>query len=153
MVGEAPTFLGIDLGTSSVKVVLTDQMGRVRASATAEYPVNRPSPDWAETKPEDWWRAVRQAVSGVLTSSGDRKPAAIGLSGQMHGVVLCTADGTPARPAILWADSRAESELDLYRNLPADVRRRLANPLSPGMAGPQLAWLRRHERGSINAAR
>ena len=153
MVGEALTFLGIDLGTSSVKVVLTDQMGRVRASATAEYPVNRPSPDWAETNPEDWWRAVRQAVSGVLTSSGDRKPAAIGLSGQMHGVVLCTADGTPARPAILWADARAESELDHYRTLPAHVRRRLANPLSPGMAGPQLAWLVRHEPSSINAAR
>jgi len=153
MVSEALTFLGIDLGTSSVKIVLTDQMGRVQASATVAYPINRPSPDWAETNPEDWWRAVRQSVGSVLGSSADPKPAAIGLSGQMHGVVLCTADGTPVRPAILWADSRAESELDLYRNLPADVRRRLANPLSPGMAGPQLAWLRRHERGSINAAR
>src|ERR1700712_4585793 len=71
----------------------------------------------------------------------------------MHGVVLCTADATPVRPAVLWADARAVTEVDLIRSLPQTVRARLANPLSPGMAGPELAWLHRHEPDVVAAAR
>jgi xylulokinase len=148
-----PTFLGIDLGTSSVKVILTDRTGRELTSSSAEYSISRPEPDWAEIDPEDWWVAIGKAVHRVLAAKPSARPAGIGLSGQMHGVVLCGADGTTVRPAILWADARAEAELDVYRQLPEPVRNRLANPLSPGMAGPQLAWLQRHEPGSMAAAR
>jgi len=148
-----PTFLGVDLGTSSVKVILTDPSGRELASSSGEYPISRPEPDWAEVDPEDWWLAIGKAVRTVIAAAAGALPSGIGLSGQMHGVVLCRADGAPVRPAVLWADARAEAELDIYRNLPEPVRNRLANPLSPGMAGPQLAWLQRHEPGSIAAAR
>ena len=71
----------------------------------------------------------------------------------MHGVVPTRSDGSPVRNAILWADARAHDQLDLYRQLPSPTRRRLANPLSPGMAGPILAWLVRHERESAEAMR
>ena len=70
---------------------------------------------------------------------------ALGLSGQMHGAVLVDAAGRALRPALLWADSRATAELDLWRGLPAADRAALANPLAPGMTGPLLAWLARHE--------
>ncbi|SDO74317.1 xylulokinase [Nakamurella panacisegetis] len=149
----ACVLLGIDLGTSSVKVVLTDRVGTVLAQASAEYPVDRPHPGWAETDPEAWWRAIRTAVAQVLAAGPGVAPAGVGLSGQMHGVVVCLADATPARPAVLWADSRAEDELDVYRALPAAARARLANPLSPGMAGPELAWLHRHEPRVMAGAR
>jgi len=147
------TLLGIDLGTSAVKVVLTDPTGAVLAQAAAGYPVNRPHLGWAETDPEDWWRAIGTGVTQVLATHPGTMPSGIGLSGQMHGVVLCSAEGTPLRPAVLWADARAEAELGLIRALPAAARARLANPLSPGMAGPELAWLHRHEPEVVARAR
>lgn len=144
--------LGIDLGTSSVKVVLIDIDGAVLAQAGADYPVDRAHPGWAETDPERWWSAIRDATRQVR-SSVPMPPVAIGLSGQMHGVVICDRHGRPTRPALLWSDSRAEAELDTYRKLPAADRARLGNPLSPGMAGPMLGWLAAHEPGHYRAAR
>jgi xylulokinase len=140
--------VGIDLGTSSVKVVVLGPDGRVLARASGEYGVSRVRAGWAETEPEDWWRATGEALARV--PAGD--VAAVGLSGQMHGVVLTAPDGTPTRPAVLWADSRAEPQLARYRDLPDDVRARLANPLSPGMAGPILAWLHAHEPDAVTRA-
>ncbi len=151
---SAPTLLGIDLGTSSVKVILSDLTGGVLASSSAKYPVYRSKPDWAESDPDDWWLAIRKSILKVRAATSARPPpAAIGLSGQMHGVVLSAANGTHVRRALLWADARAQSELEVYRNLPLQLRERLANPLSPGMAGPQLAWLSRHESSRVGAAR
>jgi xylulokinase len=146
------SLLGIDLGTSSVKVVLTDASGGVLAQAGADYPVSRPHTGWAETGPEEWWRAIAAATAEVLGERRGDPPVAAGLSGQMHGVVLSAADGEPVRPAVLWADSRAEQQLSGYRALAPEVRARLANPLSPGMAGPALAWLHAHEPESVAAA-
>jgi xylulokinase len=94
----APTLLGIDLGTSSVKVVLTDPTGSVLTQADTDYPVDRPHPGWAESDPEAWWAAVRDTVRRVLAQLPGAAPAGIGLSGQMHGVVLCSAEGRPVRP-------------------------------------------------------
>src|SRR3954449_4196644 len=137
--------VGIDLGTSSVKVVLLGEQGEPIAEADAPYAVGHPRPGWAQSAPGDWWTATAGAVSEAMSRAGRTRPVSIGLSGQMHGVVATGLDGEPLRDAVLWADSRAEDELDLYRCLPPDTRRRLANPLSPGMAGPILAWLVRHE--------
>lgn len=143
------TVLGIDLGTSSVKVVLADLFGAILARQGADYPVDRPFPGWAETDPEAWWRAIVSATRAVVAAAPE-PPSAVGLSGQMHGVVLTGADGSPVRPAVLWADSRAG--LSGYRSLAPEVGRRLANPLSPGMAGPELAWLHEHEPAAVAAA-
>ncbi|MDQ1739639.1 MAG: xylulokinase [Pseudonocardiales bacterium] len=147
-----PALLGIDLGTSSVKAVVTDLEGVVLSQAAGEYPVVHDRPGWAETDPADWLVAtvstVRQAVG-----EANANPQAIGLSGQMHGVVPTDAFGRPVRRAMLWSDARAIEELARYENLPDDVRVRLANPLTPGMAGPMLGWLARHERNTYQQLR
>ena len=145
--------LGIDLGTSSVKVVLVGQHGEQLAQSDAAYPVNHPVAGWSESVPLDWWNAVATAVHEVVDKVPDVRPASIGLSGQMHGVVPTRREGSPARSAVLWADSRAQAELDIYRSLPAATRRRLANPISAGMAGPILGWLVRHEPDVMAATR
>jgi xylulokinase len=147
-----PALLGIDLGTSSVKAVVTDLDGVVIGQAAAGYAVANPRPGWSETDPSDWLAAtiaaVRQAVAAATAD-----PQAIGLSGQMHGVVATDPSGRPLRPAMLWSDARAVRELAAYRALPDRVQVRLANPLSPGMAGPMLAWLAAHERDTYAATR
>jgi xylulokinase len=93
--------LGIDLGTSSVKVQLVDYQGTVTAAASAPYSVNAPYPGWAESDPRDWFDAVCATVRRLVRDSASRTIDAIGLSGQMHGVVLCDAAGTATRRAIL----------------------------------------------------
>ena len=145
--------LGIDLGTSSVKVLLLNEQGQVLGEGRADYKVLSPHPGRAESDPMEWWTATISAVRALTKQAPRAKIDAIGLSGQMHGVVLADADGHPTRNALLWADNRAASELDPYRNLPEAIQQRLANPLVPGMAGPLLCWLARHEASSYQAAR
>jgi xylulokinase len=144
--------LGIDLGTSSVKAVVLDRGGRTLADARAGYPVRAERAGWAESDPADWWSAVVTAVNEA-TRAVPGPPAAVGLSGQMHGVVLADATGLPVRRALLWADGRATAELERYRRLPEPLLSRLANPLSPGMAGPLLAWVAEHEPAVWRGAR
>jgi xylulokinase len=138
-------FLGIDLGTSALKALVLDVDGSIVGTASATYPMSTPQPGWAEADPELWWRA---AASAVPEAAGDHalEIAAVGLCGQMHGVVLSDDAGQPVRPAILWADSRSRRQLDAYGALSAALRRTLANPLATGMAGPTLLWLRDNER-------
>ena len=137
-------FLGLDLGTSSAKALLLDVDGTVLGTGTSPYPVSNPQPGWAESSPQDWWEAATIAVREAV---GDRgaEVAAVGLAGQMHGVVCCLEDGRPLRPAIIWADARARKELEPYRALGPGLKRQLANPISAGMAGPALLWIRDHE--------
>jgi len=145
-------FLGVDLGTSSVKAVVMDEDGSVKEVASAGYPVESPSPGWAETDPADWWLATRKAVAG-LSSSNRKRIQAIGLAGQMHGLVLTRTDGRPLRRAILWADGRSGQELDAYRRLSLRLLNQLGNPLALGMAGPSLLWVKRHEPETYESAR
>ncbi len=145
--------LGIDLGTSSVKVLVLDTRGRTLAVSRAGYRVMTPRPGWAESDPGEWWQAVVTAVHMATEQASHVEISAIGLCGQMHGVVLVNEQGHALRPALLWPDTRAEAELARYRALPADALRRLANPLVPGMAGPLLCWLARHEAASYQAVR
>lgn len=135
-----PGLLGIDLGTSSVKAVVTDDQAGVLAHVVQPYPVDHPHPGWSQTDPAAWWAAVVTAVRSAVNSAGVTV-AGIGLSGQMHGVVLADNRGEPLRPAVLWSDSRATQQLQHYRALPPHLLHRLANPLSPGMFGPILSWL------------
>ena len=148
--------LGLDLGTSSAKAVVTDTGGRVLAQAAAGYAVTSTTPGYAESEPAEWWSAVtacaREAVDTAGHVAGVR-PSAIGLSGQMHGLVMASADGRALRPALLWADSRATGSLRAYRHLGPQALARLANPLAPGMTGPLLMWVAEHEPGTYRAAR
>jgi len=144
-------FLGVDLGTSSLKALVLDVDGTIVGTASAGYPMTTPQPGWAESNPDDWWMAAGQAVR---EAAGAHRSdiAAIGLSGQMHGVVLSDDAGQPLRPAILWPDGRTRRQLDAYAELSAELRRRLGNPLATGMAGPTLLWLRDNERANYRRA-
>jgi len=148
--------LGLDLGTSSAKAVVTDIGGKVLAQASAGYAVTSAVSGYAESDPAHWWSAVtacaREAVRAAERTTGTR-PAAIGLSGQMHGLVLTSADGEALRPALLWADSRATGALRAYRRLGPAALARLANPLAPGMTGPLLMWVAEHEPRTYRGAR
>ncbi|WP_446903573.1 xylulokinase [Burkholderia sp. YIM B11467] len=138
--------LGIDLGTGSVKLVTLDADGIERAVASEPYALSSPQPGWAEIAPDAWWQALVRAAARL--PAGERaQVAAIGFSGQMHGVVLVDADGQPVRPAMLWPDTRAVREADAadWRDAP--------NPVAPGMAGPLLRWLAAHEPAALRAAR
>jgi xylulokinase len=138
-------FLGIDLGTSSLKALLLDVDGSIVGTGQAAYPMAHPHPGWAEADPDTWWEATATAVPEAAGSHA-AEIAAIGLSGQMHGVVLCDDTAAVVRPAILWADGRSTRELAAYSELSSSARRSLGNPMATGMAGPTLLWLRDHER-------
>jgi xylulokinase len=140
-------YLGIDLGTSEVKVLLIDQAQAVVASAHAPLAISRPQPQWSEQDPADWWRATLAAI-GAIARSHPRELAAlrgIGLSGQMHGTVLLDAAGRVLRPAILWNDTRAGAECaELERRVP-QLRDITGNLAMPGFSAPKLLWLATHE--------
>jgi xylulokinase len=166
--GEAAV-LGIDLGTSGVKVLVTTPGGDVLGRASAGYQVRVPAPGQAEADPCDWWAATRRAVHAALAEArlvgagsvgaglgwaGQRRLTVTGLAvtGQMHGVVLVDDRGAALRPAILWLDQRAAAEVALYQEVPCDYTAPLRNRPSPGMAGPLLCWLVAHEPHTVRCS-
>ena len=145
--------VGIDLGTQSVKVAVVSADGAVDSSAVRPYPVDSARPGWAETDPQAWLDAALDAAREALAGS-DATPDAIGLSGQMHGVVLCEADGTPVRAAITWADTRSGAQARrIAHDLGREELARLGSAPFPGFAGVTLAWLAEHEPDALARAR
>lgn len=141
------SFLGVDIGTSSVKAVLVDERQRVLAEAGEPVTVLRPKPLWSEQDPAEWWSATRKAVARVREAA----PAAfaqlegVGLSGQQHSATLIGAHGEILRPAILWNDGRCGAECaELLARVP-DFFARSANVTMPGFTAPKLLWVARHE--------
>lgn len=143
--------LGIDVGTSSVKALVLSAQGHTLSVGKAGYEVLSPQAGWAESDPDAWWQATLSAVQKAMVHLPHTEITAIGLSGQMHGVVPTNREGYPTRAAMLWADTRAEGELKRYQALPDSLLQRLANPLVPGMAGPLLCWLADHEASVYQA--
>ncbi|MFO1149679.1 MAG: xylulokinase [Alsobacter sp.] len=148
-------WLGIDIGTSAVKAVLLDE--REQAVAADERPVAtaRPRPGWSEQEPEAWWQVVVSVMDGLAAQAPGALAdvRAIGLSGQMHGVVLLGADDKPLRPAILWNDARAAAEAEaLGRDHPELARVVGVIPMA-GFTAPKLPWLRAHEPAIFRAIR
>lgn len=131
--------LGIDLGTGSTKAAIVDDRGRITGLGTAPHRVEHPAPGAAEIDPAVWRSSVAHAVRDARAEAGGAPVDAVGLSGQMHGVVCVDAAGTPVRTALLWPDTRATAACARYADLPAAVRRTLGNPPAPGMFGPLLA--------------
>ncbi len=142
-------YLGIDVGTSGTKALLIDQSGRVVATATEEYPLHVPKPNWSEQDPEDWWRATVTAVRAVLRKSGvaPESVKGIGLSGQMHGSVFLDASNRVIRPAILWNDQRTGAECaEITEKIGAErLLELVSNPALTGFTAPKILWLRKHE--------
>ncbi|MGF6377309.1 xylulokinase [Paraburkholderia atlantica] len=131
------SFLGIDLGTGSLKAAIVDEHGREQAVSSVAYALVTPHAGWAEIDVETWWNALVDAMAGLPRELRDGVRA-IGFSGQMHGVVLLDANGAAVRRAMLWPDSRALAVLDAWPEPQP-------NPVAPGMAGPLLRWLVLHE--------
>jgi xylulokinase len=142
--------VGIDVGTSGLKVIAVDsESGRVEASAAHAYPLSTPRPGWAEQDPEDYAGALTAALTEVARRLGKRarEVRAIGLTGQMHTAVLLDAERRPVRPAILWCDTRTTAECAAIRARLGDdgLRRTTGNRALPGFTLPKLLWLRAHE--------
>ncbi len=134
-------YLCLDLGTSSVKTRLGDAEGRVRGSGTADYPIHRPRPGYAEQDPEDWWRAAGEAARQALAWGGKAAVAGIGLSGQMHGTVLLGERDQVLAPAIIWADQRSARQVAaITAAVGAEKLVELSG--SPAAAGFQAATIR-----------
>ena len=142
------TYLGLDVGTSSVKALLIDGAQRVIAVGNAPLEVSRPHPLWSEQDPEDWWQATLAAVAAARAAAprGRWKAlAGIGLSGQMHGATLLDGAGRVLRPAILWNDGRSGAECAELHRLCPDLTARAGNIAMPGFTAPKLLWVRHHE--------
>ncbi len=144
---STPTTLGIDLGTSGVKVVVVDGEGRVVAAASAPLEVARPQPTWSEQDPEDWWSATNAAVHAVREQAPEalRTVRAVGLSGQMHGATLLDAHDAVLRPAMLWNDGRSAAECEALERAVPTSRAITGNLAMPGFTAPKLLWVRAHE--------
>jgi xylulokinase len=136
---------GLDIGTSSVKGLALREDGSIAARAEASYPLSTPRPGWAEQDPEDWWRASSSVLDELRTAG---PLAGIGLSGQMHGLVLLDDSGAVLRPAILWNDGRTGEETALLEERVGGRARLIeltGNRALDGFTAPKLEWVKRHE--------
>ena len=141
--------LGIDLGTSGTKTVLFDQDGNSVCSASEEYPLYQPQNGWAEQDPKDWQLAMIKTIRSVMQESGvnGKDVVSLGISGQMHGLVMLDDKGDVIRRSILWCDQRTAKECEEITNIVGRDRllRITANPALPGFTLSKLLWVRKHE--------
>jgi xylulokinase len=140
-------YLGIDLGTSALKLLLLDDGHRIVAMVSEALTVSRPQPLWSEQDPHDWWAALERAMQRLRADKARELAAvrAIGLSGQMHGAVLIDADDAVLRPAILWNDGRSALECDVLTAALPTLSQVTGNVAMPGFTAPKLLWLRTNE--------
>ena len=143
----AEVALGLDGGTSGVRVVAVDAEGNLVAEATASYPLLTPKPGWTEQKPSDWVAGAFTALREIMGELGAHDVTALGLSGQMHGMVPLDKRGEPLRPAILWNDQRTLAAVEeIEAKVSQDILiRRTGNPAVTGFQLAKLVWLRRDE--------
>jgi xylulokinase len=141
--------IGLDVGTTSAKTVLIDRNGRVVFTTAPAYAFRTPKPLWAESDPADWWTATAAALREILAKSGVAPGdiAGIGLTGQMHGLVLLDAEGKVLRPCIMWNDQRTAAQCAVLTQKVgrARVLRLTGNPVLPGFTAPKILWVAQHE--------
>ena len=141
--------IGIDLGTSGTKTVLFDETGKPVASSTGEYPLYQPQNGWAEQDPEDWWAACVATVRHTLSQSGIEpgQICGIGLSGQMHGLVMLDGQGEVLRKSIIWCDGRTAEECAEITEQVGAARliEITANPALTGFTAGKILWVKKHE--------
>jgi xylulokinase len=140
-------FIGLDIGTSSVKALLVSIDGSVVRSATPEYSFQTPKPLWAETDPEVWWEATCKAIRSLLVEVKGSEIAAVGLTGQMHGMVALDAKGRTLRSCIMWNDQRSFRECEeITRTVgESEVLRITGNPVLAGFTAPKVLWVKNNE--------
>lgn len=140
-------YIGIDLGTSSVKLLLVDESGVIHGSASREYPLYFPQPGWSEQNPEDWWIAVKSALAELTANIDVNEIAGIGCGGQMHGLVILDENDEVIRPAILWNDGRTADEVEFLNNVigKETLSSLTANIAFAGFTAPKILWVQKNE--------
>lgn len=145
------TYIGIDLGTSSVKLLLADAGGRVLKSVTREYPVYYPQSGWSEQNPSDWYANTTEGIKNLLEGFDKSSVKGISFGGQMHGLVALDKNGEVIRPAILWNDGRTQKQTDYLNNVigKAALSEMTANIAFAGFTAPKILWMKENEPGNF----
>ncbi|MCR5335011.1 MAG: xylulokinase [Synergistes sp.] len=140
-------YIGIDLGTSAVKLVLMDEQGRVVKITSREYPLFFPKPGWSEQRPEDWWSRTLDGLQELSEGIPRTQIRGISFGGQMHGLVILDEDDKVIRPAILWNDGRTQEETDYLNDVIGkdELIRMTGNIAFAGFTAPKILWLKKNE--------
>jgi len=151
-------WMGVDVGTGGTRALLVDDKGEVRFGVTAPHEeMTMHQPMWAEQRPENWWDAAKIAIKGVLTEAGidGSQVKGIGLSGQMHGLVILDKDNSVIRPSLIWCDQRSQPQVDAINRTVGkeNVLAWTANPVLTGFTLPKLLWVRDNEPAQFERVR
>ena len=140
-------YIGVDLGTSAVKLLLMEGTGRIVKIASREYPLYFPHPGWSEQKPEDWWSNVLEGIKELTAECDKSQVAGISFGGQMHGLVILDENDNVIRPAILWNDGRTQKETDYLNNVIGKDKlvELTANIAFAGFTAPKILWVKENE--------
>ena len=140
-------YIGVDLGTSAVKLLLMDGEGKIRNIVSKEYPLYFPHPGWSEQKPEDWYEQVMAGIRELIKDADKSQVAGISFGGQMHGLVILDKDDNVIRPAILWNDGRTTEECDYLNNVIGKdkLSQYTANISFTGFTAPKILWVKNKE--------
>lgn len=145
-------FIGIDLGTSAVKLLLMDKDGVIKKAVSREYSISFPKPGWSEQNPEDWYRQTMDGLGELISDIDKSKVAGIGFGGQMHGLVVLDKNDNVIRPTILWNDGRTAKETEYLNNKIGKDRLSdyTANIAFAGFTAPKILWMKNHEPENFN---
>ncbi len=140
-------YIGVDLGTSAVKLLLMEADGSIKNIVSKEYPLSFPNPGWSEQKPEDWWNAVVAGIKELTDGFEKDKVAGISFGGQMHGLVILDSEDNVIRPAILWNDGRTTKETNYLNDVIGKdkLSQYTANIAFAGFTAPKILWVKENE--------
>ena len=145
-------YIGADLGTSALKLLLVDNDKNIIKKVTKEYDVFYPRPGWSEQNPEDWWNAFVEGVKELIDGTDKNSVCGIGVAGQMHGLVILDSDDNVIRPAVLWNDGRTDKETDYLNTVigKSKLSEYCANIAFAGFTAPKLLWVRNNEKENFD---
>lgn len=140
-------YIGVDLGTSAVKLLLMDEKGQIQNVVSKEYPISFPNPGWSEQKPEDWFKQVMAGLKELLADADKSQVAGLSFGGQMHGLVVLDKDDKVIRPALLWNDGRTFEECDYLNEVigKEKLSEYTANISFTGFTAPKILWIKNKE--------
>ena len=140
-------YIGVDLGTSAVKLLLMEADGSIKNIVSKEYPLSFPNPGWSEQSPDDWWNAVVAGIKELTDGFDASKVAGISFGGQMHGLVILDQDDNVIRPAILWNDGRTTKETNYLNDVIGKdkLSQYTANIAFAGFTVPKILWVKENE--------
>lgn len=140
-------YIGLDLGTSALKLLLVDENGKIKNMVSKEYPLEFPKAGWSQQRPDDWINAVFEGIPELMSGFDSEQVAGIGCAGQMHGLVVLDKDDKVIRPAILWNDGRCDAQVQYLNNEVGKEKLSewTANIAFAGFTAPKLLWMRENE--------